>query len=460
MRTANLTTFFFIVPFLIFSQTILFKGNIKDEQTLKPIQDVNIKVYGTTKGTATDQAGNFSLKLSRIPATLIFTCVGYEVSSYDITDARQETVGFLLRPKSYTLGEVDISSKKYSYLFKDNDYSVLDYELLGDNVLLLTFRYQLNQSELVLLNRTGDTLAISQLPERPPTRLFKDFLANVHYISKANNSYQCMYNDQNGQIEFFPKTPVDTLYAFVKPFILKMADRLYFQEQLADGFGTAFGFYEKGTGKNYIRKYMNERKISESVDDQIFYRKWNNMLGVSNLLASDDIESESAFDFSISQGEGGGFGKNEARAHQFEFYKMIYPVVKIGADNLAFFNFAADTIEIINKNGKIRNTVPIAFHKGQRSGADTASSIYLSKSDWRWGSTIIVDEYSREVYTIFLKNGMVKVQKVDLETGKLKNGTVLPFPFPEKIEINKGDAYFLIKSDGTNDKWKLVKCKV
>ena len=91
---------------------------------------------------------------------------------------------------------------------------------------------------------------------------------------------------------------------------------------------------------------------------------------------------------------------------------------------------------------------------------DTKNSVKLSNSDWRWGSRILTDEYSREVYTIFLKNGMTKIQRVDLETGKLANGTVLPFPFPEKIEIYKGDAYFLIKNDGSNDKWKLVKCKI
>jgi hypothetical protein len=73
---------------------------------------------------------------------------------------------------------------------------------------------------------------------------------------------------------------------------------------------------------------------------------------------------------------------------------------------------------------------------------------------------MLVDEYSREVYTTFFKNGMVRIRKVDIRTGKLNHGTVLPYPFPEKIKIYKGDAYFLIKSDGLNDKWKLVKCKI
>ncbi len=460
MKLIYLTALCFAIHTIACSQTNPFKGIIKDEQTLKPIQDVNIKVYGTTKGTSTGKDGSFSLTLNRTPAEMIFTCIGYETSTYEITSIPDKPVVFLLRPKSYILPEVDISSKKYSFIFRDNNYSVLDYEIMGDNILLLIFRYQLRKSELVLIGRSGDTLAISQLPEGPPDRLFKDFLNNVHYFSKTDNSYQCYYNEEKKKIEFFNKILVDSLYALVSPFIFRMEDRLYFQEKIASGFGTAFGFYEKEPGKKYIRKCLNERKIAESLDDQKFYNKWNNMLGRSYLLAPDDIESELAFDFSISRSEGGGFGKNEARAHQFEFYNMIYPVIKTGNDDIAFINFASDTIEMMNKNGRITHTAPVTFHKGYLSKVDPGNDVQLSNAGWRWGSLIIVDEYSREVYTVFLRNGMVKLQKIDLNTGNLNSGIVLPFPFPEKIEIYKGDAYFLVKSDGTNDKWKLVKCKI
>jgi hypothetical protein len=87
------------------------------------------------------------------------------------------------------------------------------------------------------------------------------------------------------------------------------------------------------------------------------------------------------------------------------------------------------------------------------------SSILLN-SGWRWGNAILVDEYYHYVYTLFLRNGMVKLQKIDLETGYLSKATELPFPFPEKIEIYQGNAYFLIKNEGLNEKWKLVKCKL
>jgi hypothetical protein len=242
-KSTSLTIFFLFLPFVLLSQTLLFKGIVKDEQTLKPIPDINIKVFGTTQGTATNSTGRFSLRLDKIPAILIFSSVGYENEFYKVTEIPKTPVEFLLRSKSYTLKEVNVTSEKYSFLFKDKDYSVLDYELMDNNVLLLIFRTLLKQSQLVLLNRNGDTLAVSQLPEVPPSRLFKDFLSNIHYFSKSDHAYQCFYNRDSKNIDFLYRTTVDSIQTLIKPYLFSMSDRLYFQENIANGFGTAIGFY-------------------------------------------------------------------------------------------------------------------------------------------------------------------------------------------------------------------------
>jgi hypothetical protein len=450
----------FFLPVWGFSQTLLLKGIVKDELTSKPIPEVNIKIYGTTRGNSTDRMGGFSLQLSKLPVTLVISCIGYEEAYFDVSNVPNTQLAFLLRPKSYTLPEVDISSAKYSFLYKDKDYSVLDYELMGDNVLIMIYRYQLKQSELVLLNRSGDTLALSKLPELPPASLYKDFLLNVHYFSKNGNAYQCFFNEHHDRIEFFKKTTVDSLFSHVKPFLFQLSDRLYFQEKLVKGFGTAIGYYQKGTGKKYIRKCLYDNKISEYFDDQTFYNKWNTFIGNSNALAADDIESDQAFDFSRSGIEGGAYGKNEARAHEIEYFNMIFPVVKTKDNTIAFFNFGSDKIEFMDENGKTFQTVPIDFHKEIKSNKDSVNSVKLSNTGWRWGTKMLVDDYSHNVYTIFIRKGMVKIHNVNTETGKLNEGTILPYPFPEKIEIYRGDAYFLVKNIATDDKWDLVKCRV
>jgi len=441
----------------LFSQTHIFKGVLKDEKTLRPIRDVNVKVMGTTLGTATDSKGRFSVTIDKLPAALIFTCVGYENSYFKVSEIPNYTVEFLLSPKTYTLNEVNVSSKNYSYLFRNTYYSVLDYELMNGNVLLLIYRTLLKESETVLLNRSGDTLAIKTLPEVPPSELVKDFLLNVHYLSKNGNAFQCYYDENNRNIDFLYKTNIDSLQKIFKSLIFKISDRIYFQETQPGGFGTAIGFYQKGIGKKYIRRYVSEKKVTESADDQVFYALWNGLI-TSQIPASDANGDMSAAKFAQSPKLGQYMNQFDVRAYRFEFYNMVYPVIKTLDNIIIFFNFGDDVIEFLNKDGNLIKKVPITFHKETILKSDTISRIRLSDASWRWGNAILVDELNGNIYTLYLKAGMVRINEVDPETGKLSRGTVIPLPFPDKIEIYGGEAYFLTRNKDEN--LKLAKCKL
>jgi hypothetical protein len=114
----------------------------------------------------------------------------------------------------------------------------------------------------------------------------------------------------------------------------------------------------------------------------------------------------------------------------------------------------------MDKDGQPVNKVPITFHKKTGPTTGPGGSVILLNAGWWWGNAVITDGYTHEVYTTFHRNGMVRLQRIDLETGQLSAGTELPFPFPEKIEIYKREAFFLIKSDGSTDNWKIVRCKL
>jgi hypothetical protein len=190
-----------------------------------------------------------------------------------------------------------------------------------------------------------------------------------------------------------------------------------------------------------------------------FYVRWNGAIGTYS-FPEDDIESEDRFDFSKTQGEGGAYGKNEARAHQFEFYNMIYPVLKLSEDTIAFFNFGKDLLEIMNPDGKVIATAPISFHKGS-TGINPLTKNDRSVNDgWRWGTRIMTDEATHAMYTMFLRDGMVMIRRIDPATGDLGIPTIIPYTFPEKISIYKGEAFFLGKESGSNKNWQLLKCNI
>jgi len=194
-----------------------------------------------------------------------------------------------------------------------------------------------------------------------------------------------------------------------------MSGRLYFQENVSNGFGTSIGYYENGKPKKYIWQMQNEKKIKEYIDDQKFYSSWN------AILAPDltDVGNVTAAEFAASPPQSIRYEKFEARAHQFEYYNLIYPVVKAGLDSIAFFDFYNDVLEIMNPDGKIINTIPISFHKNTSVKTGLFYFGSLTNGGWRWGNTILVDDFSHSVYTLFLNNGMVKLYRIDLKTGNL-----------------------------------------
>ena len=455
----SLILVFVLLQQLCLAQTIKIRGTVRNELSSGPISEANVRVYGTTQGASTDKNGNFTLVLAKLPVTIIISCIGYERARYDILERSAVPLAILLRPVTYELKEVEISPVNHSVLYQDKTFSVLDYELMDDNVVMLVFRNVAKRAGMVLLSRGGDTLAVEDLPELPPDMLCKDFLSNVHYYAKTGKAYQCYYDPELHSLGFLHPISVDSLEKFVRPYLFRISGRLYFQEKVLGGFGTSIAYFSRDHEKQYIKNSLNDKKISEFLDDQSFYYKWNGALG-TYVDPSDDIESETRFDFSISQTEGGGYGKNEARAHRFEFYNMIYPLIKLNEDSMAFFNFGSDLIEILNPDGKVISTVPISFHKGSVGVNPLGKNDRAVNDGWRWGTRILSDEATHVLYTMFLRSGMVMIRKIDLKTGKLDEGTVIPFLFPEKIKIYKDEAYFLCKESGITENWKLVKCSI
>lgn len=431
-----------LIELIAFSQTTIIFGIVKDNNSLNPIGNVHIKVNGTNEGVFSGSDGRFILKLKSIPASITITCVGFEPLYYTIDKIPSKSMEFVLRPRTSNLPEVDIKAMRFNYMFKDRNYSILDYELMGDNLLLLIFRYQLKNTELILINRNGDTLSITPVPELKPMCLYKDFLGNIHYISTKENAFQCWYNDELKKVEFPYRTTFDSLVRMVKQFLFTTGDRLYFEEFTASGFGKNIGYIDTNHRKVYIRFLYGEAAQKNFYDDLKFNSRWNESL-------TDDNPAR--------------FTEDSYRANKFFNYQRINaPMVKLGDNEMVDFNFTDGIIEFMNHEGKVYKTVPIEFQKETDiNPIEGLLSVFIPIADWRWSGKIYVDEYYKDVYTTFRKNGMVQIRKINLETGKLTRNIDVPFPFPEKIEIYKGEAYFLNKDIGGNfEKWKLVKLEL
>ena len=88
----------FLVTFLIanlfsivgFAQNVTISGNVRNSATQENSSAVSVTIKGSETGTFTDDKGNFTLAVKSLPATLLFTSVGFEPQEVTVTNASEK----------------------------------------------------------------------------------------------------------------------------------------------------------------------------------------------------------------------------------------------------------------------------------------------------------------------------------------------------------------------------------
>ncbi|MDQ6480077.1 carboxypeptidase-like regulatory domain-containing protein [Dyadobacter sp. LHD-138] len=116
-------------------------GTVADKTTDEPLPGVSILVKGTTQGTSTNVAGNYTLSLPDGKATLIFSYVGYV--PVEVAIGGRSVVHVTLEADVKALKEVvvtalGISREKSSLAGKDSPLIVIDGIPVGDNAQIVS----------------------------------------------------------------------------------------------------------------------------------------------------------------------------------------------------------------------------------------------------------------------------------------------------------------------------------
>ena len=112
------------------SDAYLISGKVMDAATQLPLQGASVFAQNTTIGTATDQQGNFTLRLQNGGYDLIITFTGYQTVTRRITtaDALDKNIVIVISQTEKALGDVVVKSsnevkdglEKYGSFFTEN----------------------------------------------------------------------------------------------------------------------------------------------------------------------------------------------------------------------------------------------------------------------------------------------------------------------------------------------------
>jgi len=432
------------------TQGFFLHGVVRDVETQEPVSGVNIRIGESDQGTFTNNEGKFSLSLRSVPCTVTFSCIGYESTSCGITSPPAKPVSIFLQRSSLLLREVDIRANRYDYIFRDEHYSILDYEVLDTNLLLLVFRYRLKNAELVLLTLKGDTLAKTAVPEYKPAALYKDCLDHVHYFSSSGNAYQCRYNANPSTLDFPYHTTRDSLLMLTRQFLFRIGDRLYFEEFTADGLGKNIGYCDWHGKKRYLLSLQDDKSRAAYRDEVRFNNQWNQAItnNRSALTSTAVPETGSASGSSTSPLSLIPVTTDQdlaASAHFF-YQKIRAPLIKLSEEMIAIFDVPGQAIHLFTPDGKPNGSIHFNIIADKKDNLLSGLiGTFIPMQEWEWTGTVLADPIKGEAYTTYEKKGMVRIRKINLTTGEEGKGVMLFFPFPEKIRILNNQAFYLIR---------------
>ena len=449
MKNFLLALFFIVINLSSLGQNIEihFKGAVYDNKTGEPLENVNIYFQDSKTGTITNDLGGFSIYTKKLPAVLVVSHIAYETKNISIKSIPLIDMEIRLEPKTSILQGVVVTSEKIDTVFMDDEYAVLDYEIMENGILMLIFRYNLLHSELLFTDFSGTEMAKLKLLPAKPLKLYKDCLGSIHIISKQK-AFQVHF--MGNRILLYDGVDVGKFHALMDDCKFEIKNKLYFAQKGFMGLGQVFYYINtEDNQKHTLCTVFDEDKLD------FFYQNPENLSLFGYPLTDNGGLLGNSYDSSDIDPVRRMF--EEAQFRKLTYLSPVYiPIFGLG-DSVILFNHPKSQIEVYALHDSLMAQIPISYHQDNNTNKGLIP-LGSFKREGKWLKEVYVDKLRKRAYTLFMKsNGNKEVKEINLETGKVSTAIVIPFPYVKKISVQNGFVYFIYKGLGGNQRNKLFR---
>ncbi len=405
-------------------------GKVFMSDSRGPLANVNISFEGSKLGSVTDQKGAFSFYIDTIPIFMIVRHLGFKTKRI-LLDGTSNSMTLYMDRDIRELKEVEIRANWIEPFFKDEHYTLRDYEIDSGFVYLLVYRNRVSKEELICRNLEGDTVARSGILFFTPTSLLKDCLGYLHVVGR-DSVFQVYRKDK--ALQMIHAVGMAKFNDVLANCVASTNQVLFFKKMISLGQGVQYYGIDKVTKK--------KQELTQVVDEQKMKMLRRNPEDTWSLISSqpdylaqlNNMEREAVM------------SRDELTLYRKEFnewnftHKVLYrplktALYKIG-NFICIFDIPAKQLEFFDTEGNFSYKLKI--------------NIDLIK-DGRWSGDIFLDENQSKVYTTFLKSTGTGIYRIDLNTGDLHKILTLMHPYPQKIRIYKDRVYYMYDVLGDPD---------
>jgi len=447
---------FLLSPLFSLTQEIpvFFKGHVLDASNEKALPLVHLRLKKNNYVAVTGTDGEYSVFALNPPDTLVITCIGYETRRIRVDDKTPKEFDIRLVSKVFPLNEVTVKAEKVQAIFKDDVYSVLDYELSGDLIYLLIFRDRLKRSELLLLDQDGDTISRNQVLPGIPQALVKSCLDDIHLVTK-DSAYVVVRKNYNLELEN-PMTAGFFNYAFSNC-ITNIGRHIFAMRKSFYSLRVDFYSIDLTTGKSKIVCDITDKFKMNMLrrNQEDMFLMWALSYRTEELetpLRVSDLHGNTEYPDLRVRSE-----RDREVDHHFNkiaYYSPVKAQLKRVDNYVAVFDFPESTIRYFTEEGEALFDVPITFHQVENENK-IMPTVFLEKT---WEEyDVLVDEKQLRAFAMEMESGVCRLLEIDLRSGEIIKTFYLDYPFPEKIRVHGGYAYYLYKGYRDREKKKLYK---
>jgi len=407
----------------------------------------NVRLKNSKTGAITNNDGVFCLNAPQ-KAELIISFMGYETATKKIIFLPQQKdtlILIVLNEKKIDLKEVEISASNIEVITKDKRIWITDYEFWNDHIFTLNLNE--NNRKLSLITDSDSLIWETELKRgiSKSKRMYKDFMSNIYLLSD-DSAFQVTNKDES--ICFFPGVALADFNKLILPSMGKCGDEIIYK--VYGPHNKSVYYYLISSGKKEL--LYSQRDAESEIFCQDAFSDIKENLNSAKYAGEVDsypiiIDNETRND--RSDWKLNIKSRTTTSRHNKEIYEkiMAQPIethlFKID-DKIYIFDHFASKLFVYDCNGKLLHDIN-TFYPKRRD--------IVSKQ-------LILANNKKDVYALFLNDGLYSLQQIDLISGKLKGSEIkINQLFVEKINIYNNQIYFIYKPNKEDARKRLYRMK-
>jgi hypothetical protein len=411
-----------LLPAFVFAQSIVIKGRVINQEDQESIPQVYVGLDSVQKNiTITDNRGFFHFRYKvKSGQRVIFSHMAFDNIRVDIGR------NYLKKVKNDTLDlgvikmffgnkifdRIEVSSdKKPETVFGSEKFSVEDFELIDNRILMLVYEKTLKRSsELVLTDQNQKVISTKFIPGQA-VELIHDFRNEV-YLKTTDGVYHVKVN----QNDFILLTKLDQkkFSEQLEPVKDSLYEDIYFSDY--SEIFPKFSYYE------YDREDSVYTTVRGVIDELMMdmYRAEFKYVDVRTKIWAHNLQNETGIDKEEIVGA--------AVFTKSIFYEPLYAPMYVKNDTVYVFDYYKNFMYKFVSDVGVIDSIGVYYHlKPKKSG---------------WDKNMTQDQSNNEIYGLFNKYGYSYIKPINLNTGNTDGVFKLYYRYVEKIIIKDDYVYY------------------